>query len=259
MPDKERNTMSSNDPIGIEHLLDDSTDPFMTAHQTVDRAFDKLATLIPRNLRTQAFSILAQARDAHETQRKTYGERRVEAIVDPLTRVFNKKGYHEVGDLWLSAAQDLYRESGQQLTGALSVLDLNYFKNINDRYGHAVGDELLSNVGQALNEVTRSTDTPLRVKTREAAARTGGDEFAILLLAIPVQGHETVLSNVQDRINRRTAQLFSQSHPQIYADNTTHLNAIASMGSAVYGPDGEDLFDLFKVADRNLYKVKAKR
>lgn len=101
---------------------------------------------------------LDAAREAAEQQ----------AFTDPLTGLGNRRGLElAIAALLRSAA------SRQARTGfAVAHLDLDHFKQVNDRHGHAAGDAVLRHVAQVLRETIRSHDT---------AARVGGDEFVLLL------------------------------------------------------------------------------
>ena len=88
------------------------------------------------------------------------------ARTDPLTRLFNRRGFRELLDLELERA----RRSEQQVT--LLVGDLDHFKAVNDRSGHQVGDTVLQRIARVLESSRRRTDT---------VARVGGEEFALIL------------------------------------------------------------------------------
>src|SRR5439155_20308778 len=84
---------------------------------------------------------------------------------DPLTGCLNRRGFEERAIAEISAATRRCRE------GAVLLLDIDHFKPINDRFGHAAGDELLCWVVERLGHVVRPED---------AIGRLGGDEFAVL-------------------------------------------------------------------------------
>lgn len=84
---------------------------------------------------------------------------------DPLTQLLNRRGFERVFDLELERA----RRSGVSLS--VIVGDLDHFKAVNDRYGHAAGDEALRKVGEVIEQTKRNFD---------ASARIGGEEFAVL-------------------------------------------------------------------------------
>jgi diguanylate cyclase (GGDEF)-like protein len=93
-------------------------------------------------------------------------ELRREASQDPLTGLKNRRRFEE--DLQLAMA----RARRERTTGALLMLDLDYFKQVNDSYGHPVGDRLIREIAEVLRRRTRESDT---------LARLGGDEFAVVL------------------------------------------------------------------------------
>lgn len=102
---------------------------------------------------------LEAAREEAETQAHT----------DPLTGLCNRRGL----ELALGNALRRARGGGGRDEGfALAHLDLDHFKQVNDRLGHAAGDRVLCHVARVLREMTRSADT---------AARVGGDEFVLIL------------------------------------------------------------------------------
>lgn len=88
------------------------------------------------------------------------------AQVDPLTRVSNRRHFYQM------AEHELALSGRHEYAISVIVLDLDHFKTVNDRYGHAAGDELLRDVAQAMRRELRSTDV---------LARHGGEEFAVLL------------------------------------------------------------------------------
>lgn len=88
------------------------------------------------------------------------------AQVDPLTRVSNRRHFYQM------AQHEMALADRHEYEISVVVLDLDHFKAVNDRYGHAVGDELLRDVAQAMKAVLRGTDV---------LARHGGEEFAALL------------------------------------------------------------------------------
>lgn len=120
---------------------------------------------------------------------------------------------------------------------ALMYLDLDKFKNINDTYGHPIGDALLVEVAERLKEATRKTDT---------VARLGGDEFAIVATNIASEGS---ITTVAERI------VVAMSEP-INAGGAT-VNTGTSIGISFYPQDATDAHELVRLADLALYKAKS--
>jgi diguanylate cyclase (GGDEF)-like protein len=136
---------------------------------------------------------------------------------DPLTGCLNRRGFEERAVAELSAARSQCRQ------GAVLVLDIDHFKPVNDRYGHAAGDELLCWVVQTLK---------LLVRPGDAIGRLGGDEFAVLFAEIePPEALECAA---------RIAQALSERAP-------------SSLGVATFPMDGTDLEQLTRRADMRLY------
>jgi len=154
-----------------------------------------------------------QARN-HDSQRAALME---VSRADPLTGCLNRRGFEERAGAVLAGAA---RQSGR---GAVLVLDIDHFKQVNDRHGHAAGDELLRWVVQTLKASVRPAD---------AIGRIGGDELAVLFPDIdPVDALEST---------SRLLEALSERAP-------------CSAGMAVFPMDGVGLEELMRQADLRLY------
>lgn len=122
---------------------------------------------------------------------------------------------------------------------ALLFLDLDGFKDINDQFGHAAGDNLLRKVAARLAACLRASDT---------ACRYGGDEFVVLL---PEVESEQAAAVVRDKILRRLALPYSVAG--------TDIHLTASVGMAVYPVDARTYGELMQVSDRRMYRKKSGR
>ncbi|MDD2542241.1 MAG: diguanylate cyclase [Desulfuromonadaceae bacterium] len=120
--------------------------------------------------------------------------------------------------------------------GALMMLDLDRFKDVNDTLGHSMGDQLLKAVGERLTGLLRKSDT---------VCRMGGDEFVLLL---PTAG------SVESATMTAAKIIAAFREPFICTDHT--FNITASIGIAHFPDDGADVEILLKNADIALYRVK---
>jgi diguanylate cyclase (GGDEF)-like protein len=118
-------------------------------------------------VRTAEFQAANQALNA-EIARRADLERRLEYLVehDPLTGLFNRRRFEQ------ALAEELSRASRYQSGGAVLLIDLDHFKNVNDTLGHQAGDQLLHSIGGVIRTCVRESDV---------VARLGGDEFGVLL------------------------------------------------------------------------------
>ncbi len=153
-----------------------------------------------------------------------------EAVRDPLTGLHNRR------HLDRALASDL---AARPRTGALSVLvvDVDHFKSVNDRFGHAAGDRVLTAVAATLAGAVREGDT---------AARLGGEEFVLVL---PGAGRGQALERAE-QVRRAVAA----ARPVL---DGAGVSVTVSVGVAVCPLDGTTAGRLLEAADRALYTAKA--
>jgi diguanylate cyclase len=155
------------------------------------------------------------------------------ALHDDLTALANRRLFQDR----LISAMERARRSGTTI--ALMQVDLDRFKEVNDSFGHHVGDLLLQHVGALLNRRVRRSDT---------VARTGGDEFSIIL---------------EEPSTRRDAEMVAESLIGILAEPFQLAGKMvrvgASIGIAVYPDDAQDSDSLCIEADLRMYQVKQDR
>jgi diguanylate cyclase (GGDEF)-like protein len=115
---------------------------------------------------------------------------RQQAACDPLTRLPNRRAWEEE----LNRQVHIARNTGQPLCVAL--LDLDHFKQVNDGWGHAAGDQLLAAAASALRQSLRQEDF---------VARLGGDEFGLLLAGLDADSAASVIERVRSRLPAQIA------------------------------------------------------
>jgi diguanylate cyclase (GGDEF)-like protein len=149
---------------------------------------------------------------------------------DGLTGLYNRRRMFEL----LNAAIDEAAQQNQHV--GLLFVDLNGFKAVNDFYGHAAGDRILTTV---------ATRMSARVRTGDIVCRYGGDEFVVVLPSLPDEG---CLSRISEAVAARVAL------PYWIKGQEQHLSA--AVGQSIYPRDGKDADTLLHRADENMYKVK---
>ncbi|MBI3523259.1 MAG: GGDEF domain-containing protein [Betaproteobacteria bacterium] len=158
------------------------------------------------------------------------GQQRRLATTDPLTGVFNRRGFEEY------IVHELTRRRRTGETMSLLLLDIDHFKRINDTYGHQAGDNTLSRFAGKIAGSLREIDS---------FGRLGGEEFAILLPATP---HAQALE-AAERLRKSITGLDLEAGSQRYTI-TVSIGVVSSDG------DGEDYASLYREADRRLYAAK---
>jgi diguanylate cyclase (GGDEF)-like protein len=153
-------------------------------------------------------------------------------VRDPLTGTFNRRYLNTVLPVVVAAA----RQTGRPLSALL--VDLDHFKHVNDRYGHAVGDLVLSRVASLLVESARAGD---------AVIRYGGEEFLIIAQETGLDAATILGERMRQRIVAEAIAL-----PGGGAIQTTASIGVASLSMH------NDQDDLLVRADEALYAAKAK-
>jgi diguanylate cyclase (GGDEF)-like protein len=154
------------------------------------------------------------------------------ADTDALTEVFNRRGFDRELRRTLAYIKRYWTRA------ALVYIDLDGFKPVNDRHGHAAGDAILKAVASALMRSVRASDT---------VARLGGDEFAVILW------------NLSEADAAAKAFALEAAIAEVaLAWETEMLSVDASIGLSMLGPDDE-LADALARADRAMYARKAQR
>lgn len=155
-----------------------------------------------------------------------------EAKVDFLTKIFNRRYFQENG-------QQLFNQSKKYLIPmSVIIFDIDFFKAINDSYGHPFGDKVLREVCKTISKKLRAQDI---------FARYGGEEFAILLYNTPSLPALSVAEKLQE----------SMAHLKVSTDDGTPIPIQASFGITSTDIREFKSFDeLVKEADRALYQAK---
>jgi two-component system cell cycle response regulator len=156
------------------------------------------------------------------------------ATHDSLTDLFNRRALYDIAD------NELARARRDNKPVSLIMMDIDHFKNVNDEYGHNIGDQALGIIAHIISDNIRTYDT---------AARWGGEEF---LLVLPGANQD-----VAEQIAERVRQGIAKADIRIQEEKAFSLQA--SFGVSTTMPDDLLTFDLLvHLADEALYEAKAK-
>src|SRR5580700_11747490 len=151
------------------------------------------------------------------------------AVTDPLTGLYNRRLFAE------SFEKELNRARRYGLPLGIVLLDLHHFKEVNDKYGHPRGDEVLKAAAVTLQKALRTSDSAFRI---------GGDEFALLL---PQTDAAQALA-----LSRRVGTVFGESIVHFQMGVSVSMDH----GVATFPQDGDQADQLIRVADERLYRLK---
>ena len=178
-------------------------------------------------IREKDEATLTQILNETESLRKEIEKLKEAVYKDELTNVFNRKWMH---DTFLEEESDNFKKNG-----TLAIVDLNFFKLVNDTYGHIVGDKVLVFVANQLK------------MTKEKVIRYGGDEFIVLF-------GETV---DQDTAFSKLNQIREKIITQKLKTGENSFRVSFSIGTYEFG-EGDSLASVIELADKNMYADKVK-
>ena len=152
---------------------------------------------------------------------------------DALTKISNRRTFDEMFDFFY------YRAKQEQRPLAVLFIDIDFFKNYNDFYGHQMGDKVISTIASVIKNSIRHVDF---------VARYGGEEFVVLLPKTPAQGAYAVAANICKAIE-------AQAIP--HAASLVSKHVTISLGFTVYTEDMKvNQEKLIHAADQALYRAK---
>jgi diguanylate cyclase (GGDEF)-like protein len=152
------------------------------------------------------------------------------AETDPLTNLTNRRAFAREG----GAAFEYFKRYQRSI--AVLVADIDHFKQVNDSYGHAAGDQGIRQTGEIISAALRTTDT---------AARTGGEEFIILLR----EADEAAAMQLAERIRAAVAE-------STFVSGEAQFKLTLSVGVAIAASTDRDIDEVIERADQGLYMAK---
>ena len=168
-----------------------------------------------------------------ETLQRRLERAEEEAVLDPLTQVANRCSFDCTIEQWVQLGEEV----GQ--TFSLGMIDLDDFKQVNDQFGHQVGDRVLLGAAQMLSKFVRSGDM---------VARYGGEEFAVLLRNCGIE-------RAEERFRQILSEIASTQYEYRDGKQKGYIHFTASCGVAEFG-GSETSEELIQRSDNALYEAK---
>ena len=223
---------------GLRALLDGEIDvfhcEFRLRHAEGHEVWASLTTSLIRDDDGQPLYRLSQVQDI-DARKRLEDKLRYLADYDALTGVVNRRHFE------LELADQVGRSQIDAHPGALLVIDLDGFKQINDSLGHAAGDDVLSRVGGALSD---------RLRGGDVIGRLGGDEFGALLRRASPREADLVAGGLR--------AVFADEFSRDFGEKAQLGGLTMSVGVASFGGNGDpaDATALLRAADLAMYEAK---
>ena len=168
--------------------------------------------------------------EAHDILESHIGELKELSITDSLTKVYNRRHFFETAQTLVSIAK---RENNEI---SFLMIDIDHFKNVNDTYGHQVGDYVLIRLAEEIKNMIRDADL---------FARIGGEEFALLLHNTSLDGAKIIAEKIRSSMEKID-----------FNDNYITIDVTVSIGCASINNTIRTLEELYQDADKKLYIAK---
>ena len=209
--------------------LSDDASPDMI-RSTIEMLLEENKTM--RSETAKLTSSLEHSKAQIQELRANLAKSRENEMRDPLTSIANRRRFE------ICLAEEVERSRASKTALCLVYADLDYFKRVNDGFGHLIGDEVLKYFASLLTKNLRKGDLP---------ARYGGEEFAIIMPETAIEDAVQVMERIRQKL---------QQTKLVVTENNQSLGSItASFGIAAFS-DSDDIAQLMKRADVNLYAAK---
>jgi len=195
-----------------------------------ERVIGYLVAGVPKVQDKEKFFILSQQFLLGIKRAVLYQDIQELAIIDGLTKVFNRRYYLE------RFKEELERSNKFKYKFCCLMIDIDYFKDYNDRYGHIVGDAILRELSKTIQETIRQIDL---------MGRYGGEEFSVVLSETDKAAAQFAAERIRQAVEDKRIRVYDEE-----------LKITVSIGISAFPEDGEDIKTLIDKADSALYRAK---
>jgi len=154
------------------------------------------------------------------------------ATTDPLTQIYNRRAFFEIAQAFFSLSQ---RENHSL---SILILDIDFFKKVNDTYGHIKGDQILKHLVETVH-------TTIRLRKSDIFARYGGEEFIIMLANTGLKDAQKVAQKINTVVNNTP-----------FIEDNLSIKTTISIGCSSISKIDTELNDIINRSDEALYKAK---
>jgi diguanylate cyclase (GGDEF)-like protein len=234
----EEHSLKPGDEISIgDHsiIFDDGTSSYFNIEETEITHRGKETAIIADKFtslgrKIDDESLRKEFKDIEKFVRKSRKRLATLAHADKLTGLYNRQYFDKIAGLELDKAR-----SGRKHLSVLFI-DIDHFKQINDKYGHKTGDDILKAIAWLIQESCRKTDI---------VARYGGEEIVVILPNTVTQDAARIGEEIREIIAKQT-------------ERKLHIGVTVSIGVAAFPDDGASLSVILEEADKALYEAKGK-
>lgn len=159
-----------------------------------------------------------------------YSQTRYMSVTDPLTGLYNRRHFEE------NLEREFLRASRYKSNLSFAIIDVDYFKKVNDTFGHSTGDYVLKEVAYLILQTFRKTDMVFRY---------GGEEFAVIITETPLEKAVIPLERLRKSI---------ENYPFNY--DGKNIKVTVSIGACEVNEKIQTVHELFENADKALYNAK---
>ena len=152
------------------------------------------------------------------------------ATTDPLTKIYNRRAFFEIANSFFTLAKR------EEIELSILILDIDFFKKVNDTYGHVAGDRILQHLAQVVQETLRKSDI---------FARYGGEEFIVLLPNTSLDAAQHVAQKIRQQVERTPCHI-----------DDIDIFITISIGGSAYKKEDNSLNEIILRADKALYLAK---
>jgi diguanylate cyclase (GGDEF)-like protein/PAS domain S-box-containing protein len=174
---------------------------------------------------------LLHARELEDQRLAMEAQLQRQAAQDTLTGLFNRRRFHE------AVTDQLHQARRYHVDMTLALMDVDFFKQVNDQHGHAAGDAVLRAFADVLQQVTRDSDV---------VARVGGEEFAVLLTSTDAAHAKAGLERIRSSVEQMRVVF-----------NGAEIRVTVSIGALAWHEQVTDIDPWLHGADQALYRAKA--